>query len=278
MLDGWPCFQAGGGAAAAALELEGAVAANSAAQADAGGELWQRRANGLHVGVSLAILLVARAAEFAPVARPIDYARATRLCQRQRCAPARGLRKTNWAAAGRPRARATRANAACSEDLAQAGSATAASPAKAKAWQRQPPQSISRNSQERQGSRIQSVPRNVWKASEWSQMSRSAPVAHVVEGEARDGLGRMAGQHLARRRDVDDAAAPAAHAGLGPLGVVVGHHEIDHEDALQALARAPPPARRCAAPARASASAPGGSSAPSRSTARAPPRAAARRG
>ena len=48
-------------------------------------------------------------------------------------------------------------------------------------------------------------------------------------------LGGMAGQHAARRRDVHDAAAPAAHAGLGELGVVVRHDEVDDDDALQAL-------------------------------------------
>src|SRR3546814_1985128 len=49
--------------------------------------------------------------------------------------------------------------AACSGERAQAGSTVPASPVSAKAWQRQPPQSISRRSQERQGSGIQSVPR-----------------------------------------------------------------------------------------------------------------------
>ena len=58
-------------------------------------------------------------------------------------------------------------------------------------------------------------------------------------------LGRVAGQHLARRRDVDDAAAPAAHAGLGAPGVVVRHDEVDDEDALEALARLARRARRC---------------------------------
>ena len=106
------------------------------------------------------------------------------------------------------------------------------------AWQRQPPQSISRNAQERQGSCIQSVPRKALNASELSQMSSKRPIPHVVEGERRDGLGGVAGQHLAGRRDVDDAVAPAAHAGLRALGVVVGHHEVDGEHALEALALA----------------------------------------
>jgi len=44
-------------------------------------------------------------------------------------------------------------------DSAHAGSVCAGSRVMAKAWQRQPPQSISLRSQERQGSGIQSVPR-----------------------------------------------------------------------------------------------------------------------
>src|SRR6516162_6850633 len=47
----------------------------------------------------------------------------------------------------------------------------AGSPVSAKAWQRQPPQSISRRSQERQGSAIHAVPRNRAKAAEWYQIS-----------------------------------------------------------------------------------------------------------
>src|SRR6185437_250203 len=73
---------------------------------------------------------------------------------------------------------------AWSGDLWQAGSALRASPVRASAWQRQPPQSISRRSQERQGSRIQSVPRKALKAgfecqisaSEWSRtLQNSSP-------------------------------------------------------------------------------------------------------
>ncbi len=55
--------------------------------------------------------------------------------------------------------------------MTQAGSVAAASPAIAIAWQRQPPQSISRRSQLRQGSCIQSVPRNALKAGESRQIS-----------------------------------------------------------------------------------------------------------
>ena len=47
----------------------------------------------------------------------------------------------------------------CIGDSVQAGSVLPASPVSAKAWQRQPPKSISRNSQLLQGSFIQPVPR-----------------------------------------------------------------------------------------------------------------------
>ena len=60
-----------------------------------------------------------------------------------------------------------------SGDLWQAGSALRASPVSASAWQRHPPQSISRRSHERQGSRIHSVPRNALKAGFDCQMSES---------------------------------------------------------------------------------------------------------
>src|ERR671917_2916828 len=53
----------------------------------------------------------------------------------------------------------------------QAGSVAAASPTIASAWQRQPPQSRSLRSQERQGSGIQSVPRKAVKAGEEVQIS-----------------------------------------------------------------------------------------------------------
>src|SRR5229473_3414408 len=46
-------------------------------------------------------------------------------------------------------------------------------------------------------------------------------VAHVPEFEAGDRLGGMAGQHLARRRHVERAAAPTADARLWIAGVVV---------------------------------------------------------
>ena len=53
---------------------------------------------------------------------------------------------------------ASRTRSSWNGDRPQAGSVAAASPRMAKAWQRQPPQSISRRSQERQGSGIHFVP------------------------------------------------------------------------------------------------------------------------
>ena len=46
-------------------------------------------------------------------------------------------------------------------------------------------------------------------------MSRRRRVAHIVEDETWYALSGVTGQHLAGRRDVEDAATPAAHAGLG---------------------------------------------------------------
>ena len=111
------------------------------------------------------------------------------------------------------------------------------SPVKAIAWQRQPPKSISARGQLRHGSFIQLVPRYFWNAWPLSQMSASRLSLDVVELEARHRLGCMAGQHAALRRDVHDAAAPAAHAGLRRLGVVVRNDEVEHHDALEALFR-----------------------------------------
>src|SRR5262249_13352009 len=60
--------------------------------------------------------------------------------------------------------------ASCIGDSVQAGSVLPASPVSAKAWQRQPPKSISRNSHDLQGSGIQDVPRYLLKASEFCQI------------------------------------------------------------------------------------------------------------
>src|SRR6516164_1278783 len=40
-------------------------------------------------------------------------------------------------------------------------------------------------------------------------------ISHGPELEARDGLGCMAGQNLAGRRDIERPAPPSAHAGFG---------------------------------------------------------------
>ena len=53
------------------------------------------------------------------------------------------------------------------------GSVAVTSPVIRNAWQRQPPKSISRRSQLRQGSGIQSVPRKRWKMGARSQMTSS---------------------------------------------------------------------------------------------------------
>src|SRR5260221_13848461 len=55
----------------------------------------------------------------------------------------------------------------------QTGSVAVASPASNMAWQRQPPKSTWRRSQDLQGSCIQSSPRNFWNAGELSQISLS---------------------------------------------------------------------------------------------------------
>src|SRR5882672_3552744 len=60
-----------------------------------------------------------------------------------------------------------------SGESVQTGSVAAASPARSKAWQRQPPKSCERRSQDLQGSCIQDSPRNFLKASLCSQISRS---------------------------------------------------------------------------------------------------------
>ncbi len=53
---------------------------------------------------------------------------------------------------------------------------------------------------------------------------------------ARDGIRRVAGQHAAVGGDVDEPAAPAAHAGLGQVGVQIGQHVVDDQLAAQGLA------------------------------------------
>src|SRR5262245_47601772 len=59
-------------------------------------------------------------------------------------------------------------------------------------------------------------------------------IAHVPEFEAGNRLGGMTGQHLARRRDIERAPAPAADARLRIAGVVVGHDRVDDDAAVVA--------------------------------------------
>src|SRR6516225_11179701 len=59
---------------------------------------------------------------------------------------------------------------------------------------------------------------------------------HRFELQPGDGLGGVAGQDLARRRDVEELPAPAAHALLRPQRVIVGDHVVDRKPALQPLA------------------------------------------
>ena len=46
-------------------------------------------------------------------------------------------------------------------------------------------------------------------------------------------FGGVAGQNLPRRRNVEELPAPAAHAFLRPQRVIVRHHIVDGENALQ---------------------------------------------
>src|SRR5271170_6984217 len=49
-------------------------------------------------------------------------------------------------------------------------------------------------------------------------------LAYVPEFEARNDLRRMAGQCLARRRDIERTATPAAHAGLRKTRIIIRQH------------------------------------------------------
>src|SRR4051794_7226759 len=99
------------------------------------------------------------------------------------------------------------------------------------AWQRQPPQSISRRPQVWHGSFIQPVPRNVSKAWPLSQISRSGPVADVADRQPLDRLRGVTRQDTSRRRDGQKTASPATHARLRPNGIMVVHDEIEDQDA-----------------------------------------------
>src|SRR5690606_21743347 len=63
------------------------------------------------------------------------------------------------------------------------------------------------------------------------------PVPYPLETERGDRLRRMAGEHGAVGGDIEPGRAPAAHAGLRELRVMIGGHIVDDEDALQPLAR-----------------------------------------
>jgi hypothetical protein len=126
---------------------------------------------------------------------------------------------------------------AWSGESVQTGLAGLASPASRKACQRQPPQSISRRSQLRQGSAIQSVPRKRLKASERYQMS--ARLLSRTDGKAIPGSVSAAwqGTDLPGRRDVQELAAPAVHAGFRPHSIIVRHDIVDGQYAFQLFAR-----------------------------------------
>ena len=122
----------------------------------------------------------------------------------------------------------------------QTGSVAAASPVSRSAWQRQPPKSSSwrPSGQDRHGSCIQSVPRKRLNASDSCQIHSSERVAHVRELEAGDRRGRLARERLAVRRHDDRVRAPAAHARLRQVLVVVGQHPEDRDPRADALAEA----------------------------------------
>ena len=58
---------------------------------------------------------------------------------------------------------------------------------------------------------------------------RELGVADILEGEGRNARRRVTRHGAAVGRDDDDLAAPAAHAGLWCIGVVVGRDEVDDE-------------------------------------------------
>ena len=67
----------------------------------------------------------------------------------------------------------------------------------------------------RHGSGIQSVPRNRVEGRRFAQISASECSRTDPEFEARDGLGGVAGQDLARRRDVEERRPQPPMQGLG---------------------------------------------------------------
>ena len=136
-----------------------------------------------------------------------------------------------------------------------------------------------RAAQERQGSCIQSVPRKAFEG------RRSAPdlgqrtVAHDPELEARDGLGGMAGQDPARRRDVEDCAGPSRPCRpWGSGAIIVRRHVVDHDAARRSPRSRSTVALAACAPGLARHAGPRGWRAPSRNTGHARSRSAGRRG
>ena len=77
------------------------------------------------------------------------------------------------------------------------------------------------------------VPRKGLKRGLISTRSRADCGRGRFEEKPIDRLGCVAGEDPTRRRNGDDAAAPTAHAWLGPPGVVVRHDEIDNQHTLQ---------------------------------------------
>src|SRR6187200_3690 len=57
--------------------------------------------------------------------------------------------------------------------------------------------------------------------------------AHAFELKPGDGFGGVAGQHLAGRRDIEELPAPATHAFLRPQRVIIRHHKVDGQNALE---------------------------------------------
>ncbi len=105
------------------------------------------------------------------------------------------------------------------------GRRSAASPVIMKAWQRQPPKSLWRSSQVRQGAFIQLSPRKALKALLRCQISAMGVSLTLGKREVGQVARVVAGHGQAVGRHAEEHRAPAVHAGLGALFKVVGHHE-----------------------------------------------------
>src|SRR5579871_775568 len=57
--------------------------------------------------------------------------------------------------------------------------------------------------------------------------------SHGFELQSGDAFGRMAGQYLARGRNVEELPPPAAHAFLRPQRIVIGNDIVDGQNAFQ---------------------------------------------